>query len=221
MNVALASLGRWLRGADRVTGRGKDGRWVVVDTETSGTDPTADRLLAVGGVGVDATGILLGDSFEIVLKSDAPVDAANIAVHGIGRGAQATGTPARDALSAFREWAADAPRVGFHADFDRTALRIASARAEIAEETMPWLDLAPLAAALVPDAYRRGSRSLDDWLAAFGIECSTRHNAGSDALATAELLLTLRALAAKQGALGFEALVRTSRAQKWLGAGRT
>ena len=58
-----------------------------------------------------------------------------------------------------------------------------------------WLDLAPLAGALVPEAYRYGGRSLDDWLAAFGIECTIRHNAAADALATAELLLRLRSLA--------------------------
>lgn len=74
-----------------------------------------------------------------------------------------------------------------------------------------------LAGALVPKAYRDGGRSLDDWLAAFGIECTIRHNAVSDALGTAELLLRLRAIAAKQGIRGFEALVKAARAQKWLG----
>ena len=86
--------------------------------------------------------------------------------------------------------------------------------------TAPWLDLAALAAALVPDASRYGDRSLDDWLAAFGIECTIRHNAAADALATAELLLRLRAIAAKQGARGFDALVRAARQQKWLGNAR-
>ena len=75
-----------------------------------------------------------------------------------------------------------------------------------------------LAGALVPDTYRSGGRSLDDWLAAFGIECVVRHNAAADALATAELLLRLRALAAKQGTRGFAALVKAAKQQKWLGA---
>jgi len=214
MNLALASLRRWL-------GRGvagtPTGRWVVVDTETSGLDPARDRLLAIGAVAVDDGGILLDDSFEIVLQSDPSGDAANIAVHGIGHGAQAAGMPVRDALAAFREWAADAPRVGFHTDFDRAVLRVAFAGAGLPADDRPWLDLAPLAGALVPEAYRYGGRSLDDWLAAFGIECTIRHNAASDALATAELLLRLRAIAAKQGTRGFAALVKAARAQKWLG----
>ena len=214
MNSALASLRRWL---GRDTAPTLTGRWVVVDTETSGLDPEHDRLLAIGAVAVDDDGISLDDSFEIVLKGDPSGDAANIAVHGIGHGAQAAGVPVRGALEAYREWAADAPRVGFHTDFDRAVLRVAFAGAGLPADDRPWLDLAPLAGALVPEAYRYGGRSLDDWLAAFGIECTIRHNAASDALATAELLLRLRAIAAKQGTRGFAALVKAARAQKWLG----
>ncbi len=214
MNSALASLRRWL-GRDALATPA--GRWVVVDTETSGLDPEHDRLLAIGAVAVDDDGILLDDSFEIVLKGDPSGDAANIVVHGIGHGAQAAGVPARSALDQYCKWAADAPRVGFHTDFDRAVLRVAFAGAGLPADDRPWLDLAPLAGALVPEAYRYGGRSLDDWLAAFGIECTIRHNAASDALATAELLLRLRAIAAKQGTRGFAALVKAARAQKWLG----
>jgi len=214
MNFGLASLRRWL---GRDAAATPAGRWVVVDTETSGLDPERDRLLAIGAVAVDDDGILLDDSFETIVQGDPSGDATNIAVHGIGHGAQAAGMPARDALAAFREWAADAPRVGFHADFDRAVLRVAFAGAGLPADDRPWLDLAPLAGALVPEAYRYGGRSLDDWLAAFGIECTIRHNAASDALATAELLLRLRAIAARQGTRGFAALVKTARAQKWLG----
>jgi len=218
MSFGLASLQRWLggRGGQGAT-PAPTGRWIVVDTETSGLDPERDRLLAIGGVAVDDDGILLDDSFEIVLKSDPARDARNVTIHGIGYEAQAAGVPAPAALAAFQGWAAGAPRVGFHADFDRAVLRIAFAGADVRAEDTPWLDLAPLAAALVPGAQRYGGRSLDDWLAAFGIECTIRHNAAADALATAELLLRLRSIAATQGAYGFEALRATARQHKWLG----
>lgn len=218
MSGALQSLRRWL-GADRgeAAARPSPGRWIVVDTETSGLDPARDRLLAIGGVAVDADGIQIGDSFEIVLQSAPSGDAENIALHGIGHGAQAAGTPAPGALAAFRDWAADAPRAGFHADFDRAVLRNAFAAAGLPVDDPPWLDLATLSQALAPDACRYGNRSLDDLLAAFGIECTIRHNAAADALATAELLLELRAIAARQGTHGFAALVRAARQGKWLG----
>ncbi len=216
MSFGLQPLRRWLGTPAAGTSLG---RWVVIDSETSGLDPARDRLLAIGGVAVDDDGILLGDSIEVVVKGAPSGDAANIVVHGIGHGAQQAGTPVRDALIAFRTWAGDAPRVGFHSDFDRTVLRVASAGANLPADDRPWLDLAPLAAALAPERRRRGdeSGSLDDWLAAFGIECSTRHNAASDALATAELLLRLRAIADAQGTRGFDALVGAARAKKWLG----
>jgi DNA polymerase-3 subunit epsilon len=217
MIAALGSLQRWLRGRRENPATEPAGRWIVVDTETAGLDPQRDRLLAIGAVAVDDGGILLDDSFEVVLKNDAVGEAANIVVHGIGVGAQAAGVPASEALASFSDWAASAPRVAFHADFDRVALATASVAEGFCADDVPWLDLAPLAAALSPDAHRRGSRSLDDWLAAFGIECAVRHNAAADALATAELLLRLRAIAAKQGTRGFDALVKAARARKWLG----
>ncbi len=210
----IASLLRWFGRRPRA---GPAGRWVVVDTETAGLDPDRDPLLAIGGVAVDDEGIRVDDSFEIVLRSAAAGDAANIVVHGIGHAAQAAGTPAPAALAAFAEWAGEAPRVAFHADFDRAALRNAYALAGVPAANGPWLDLAPLAAALAPNADAKRGRSLDDWLAAFGIECALRHNAAADALASAELLLRLRAMAARQGRIGFDALVRTARQQKWLG----
>ena len=207
-----------LFGGDRGGDASAASRWIVVDTETSGLDPEKDRLIAIGAVAVDDDGVLPGDSFEIVLQGAASGEAANIVVHGIGHEAQRAGVPARDALAAYLEWSAGAPRVGFHTDFDRVVLAHAFAAQGMSDDRRAWLDLAPLAGALVPDTYRDGGRSLDDWLAAFGIECVVRHNAAADALATAELLLRLRALAAKQGTRGFAALVKAAKQQKWLGS---
>lgn len=216
MTGVFAAL-RQLFGRGRREGADPAGdRWVVVDTETSGLDPERDRLLGIGGVAVDAEGIRLADSFEVILRGEAIGNAANIVVHGIGHGAQARGMPAAEALARYRDWVAGAPLVGFHADFDRAVMRNAFAGAGIEASDAPWLDLAPLAGALVPDAYRYGGRSLDDWLAAFGIECTIRHNAAADALATAELLLRLRSLAQRQGTRGYAGLMKTARQQKWL-----
>jgi DNA polymerase-3 subunit epsilon len=220
MIPGISSLRRWLSGASRQDGATAAAeRWVVIDTETAGLDPDRDPLLAIGAVAVDGDGIRLDDSFEVFVRSAPAGNAANIVVHGIGHAAQASGTPPPAALAAFREWTGDAPRVGFHADFDRAVLRKAFRRAGVEDSVAPWLDLAPLAAALAPDALRRDAKNLDDWLSAFGIECGQRHNAGADALATAELLLRLRAIGARQGRSGFAALARTARQGKWLGTG--
>ncbi|MEO6565040.1 MAG: 3'-5' exonuclease, partial [Casimicrobiaceae bacterium] len=60
----------------------------------------------------------------------------------------------------------------------------------------------------------------DDWLAAFDITMAARHNAAADALATAELLLLLRARAEPGMQFDHGALVQLSRQHRWLAAGR-
>ena len=91
-----------------------EGRWVVLDVESSGLDAARDRLLAIAAIALRIEGrspcIDLGDSFEVVLRQpDAVVDKANILLHGIGVGAQREGMPAREALEAFAAWAGAAP----------------------------------------------------------------------------------------------------------------
>ena len=195
-------------------------RWVVVDTETTGLDPSRDALLAIGGVAVEAEGIDAADSFEVVVQHTGTTDAANLVVHGLGRETLHAGVPAAAALRAFHAWVAGAPCVAFHADFDRQVLTRAAALANVPVPVGPWLDLAPLAAALSPEVPRTGAGTLDEWLLASSIECSGRHNAASDALAAAELLLHLKARAAAQGAVGFDRLRELGHHRRWLGSHR-
>ena len=214
-----------LRGAlDRLLGRGAGrvdaARVVVVDTETTGLDADRDALVAIGAVAVDPQGIAIDDSFEVVVQREGPVDAANVALHGVGAQAQAAGTPLAEALAAFDAWTAEAPRVAFHADFDRRVLRRAAAAAGRRFDERAWLDVAFLAASLEPARWQAGRRSLDDWLDAYAIGTEARHTAAGDALATAELFLRLRAMARKHGVHGHEALARSAGQRRWLGADR-
>lgn len=195
---------------------GDSHRWVVVDTETSGLDPARDALLAIGAVAVDDAGIRIADSFEVVLRQDGPLTVDSVTVHGIGHDSQRTGVPVADALAAFIEFVDGAPCAGFHVAFDRAVLGRALAAAGIAGAPTRWLDAADLAATLFPEQGKRQKRSLDDWLARFGIETTARHTAAGDALATAELLLRLRALAAREDHRTFASLVRFSRHHRWL-----
>jgi DNA polymerase-3 subunit epsilon len=195
-------------------------RWLVLDVESSGLDPARDRLLAVAAVAVHVQGtqarIVLADSFEAVLHQPAVTqtpDKANILVHGIGVGAQAAGADPAQALAGFEAFAAVAPLIGFHAAFDRRLIERAMRAALGRRLPNAWLDVAELAAALQP---RQASRSLDDWLAAFGIECTQRHRAAADALATAELLLRLLPAARADGASGFAGLAKLAARRRWL-----
>jgi DNA polymerase-3 subunit epsilon len=99
----------------------------------------------------------------------------------------------------------------------RAVLDRAFAAANVGPMAVTWLDVAELAAALHPEQHNRGNRSLDDWLARYEIDTASRHSAAGDALATAELLLRLRVVAAAQGRRGFGALASMARQHRWLG----
>ena len=215
--LADAIAGRWRRWRE-VRTLAND-RWIVLDTETSGHDPARDLLLSIGAVAVDAQGIRVGDSLEVVLHNDHAGGRDNIVVHGIGYVAQSEGVPAAPALHALIDFVADAPCVGFHCAFDQAVLAQAAGRAGVTMPRWRWLDVAALAAALDARRYRDGCRDLDGWLAAAGIAVAARHNAAADALATAELLLHVRARAERAERTNFAALARISRQHRWLAAG--
>ena len=169
-------------------------RWIVLDVETTGLDPASDRLLAIAaiaiqvGPGFTKPAIVLGDSYEAVIKQDLASDRDNILIHHIGVGAQESGSPANEALEQFRKWVGDAPLLAFHAPFDMGMINRAYHHHGLPPLKNDWIDIEPLAAV---SGIHPKARALDDWLQLFGIECSVRHQAAADTLATCELLLCL------------------------------
>jgi DNA polymerase III subunit epsilon len=195
------------------------GRWVVLDVESSGLDAAHDRLLAIAAIALrreaGAPRIALGDSFEVVLRHEAaPVDKANILLHGIGVGAQSEGVPAPHALAEFERWVGASPLIGFHVAFDETLIQRAMRDALGRRLANAWIDLADVAQVVRPDV---SGRSLDEWMAALGVACAVRHQAAADTLATAELLLKLwpKVLDQRQGD-DWRALARLAAQRRWL-----
>jgi len=189
----MSLLTRWFGGGPGVD----EARWVVVDVEATGLDVAQDRLLAIAAIAVrvaPAPAIDLADSFEVVLRQDAAgrdpaaIDRDNILLHGIGVGEQRAGIDPAEALGAFDRYVGRSPLLGFHAEFDRAMITRASRAVLGRVAPNPWLDLEPVAAVVRPDVR---TRSLDEWMAHFGITCLRRHQAAADTLATAELLLAL------------------------------
>lgn len=169
-------------------------RWVMVDVETTGLNPASDRLLAIAAVALyrDPVAkhlrVALGDSFEVVLRQVRPSGKGNILIHHIGEQAQANGLAPASALESFRRWVGASPLLAYHASFDAGMIDRAYRAQGLAPLAAEWLDLEPLARLFGGNPK---ARALDDWLAHFDIECAVRHQAASDAFATAELLLRL------------------------------
>lgn len=197
-------------------------RWVVVDVETTGLNPTRDRLLALAGVAVrldDGTPqVVPGDSFEVVLRQHTAVlDKPNILLHGIGVGAQRAGADPPAGLARFEAWVASSPLIAFHAAFDEVVIQRAAKAALGRRLAGSWLDLEALARLARPDV---AARSLDDWLAAFDVAVAMRHQAAADALATAQLLQALwPALIASREPMDFTSLRKRAQQLRWLGIG--
>lgn len=168
-----------------------ESRWVVLDVETSGLDAKRDNLLAIAAIAVklDWTAkrlsVVPADSFEVVLRQETTSSRDNILLHGIGVQRQRDGMEPRAALQAFADYAGPSPLLAFHAVFDQTMIgRYAQAQLGAALPN-PWVDIEHLCA-VTHEGVR--ARSLDEWMAHFGITCAVRHQAAADTLAECELL---------------------------------
>lgn len=189
---------------------------MVVDVETGGLNPLTDPLLSIGAVEIVEGRIRLGAGFEAHLQQQAVTSHENILIHGLTHSQQLAGTAAREALLGFAEFAAGGPfcrlpcRLRPH--------RLAGGHAKGAGLGLPgrWLDAAILAPLLFPQ-WAAGCRSLDDWLARFGIANYARHSAAADAAATAQLWLILLQAAERQKLRTLKDLEALAHARKWLG----
>lgn len=191
------------------------GRWVVVDVESSGLDAGRDALIAVGALAVVDGAIDLADSFEVVLRQEAPSSVENIEVHGIGGTEQTEGEAPAAALAAFLDFVGKDPLVAFHAPFDSIMLRRAIDEHLGLAFKRPWLDLADVAPLAWPK-YASRLEGLDAWLEQFSIPVAFRHRAIADCLATAQLMLMVLEEAPVIGAPTAGRLLGLSGAGRWL-----
>lgn len=193
-------------------------RWIVLDVETSGLDPHSDRLLAIAAVALDVSpdferiSIVIGDSYEAVLKQNLPSSKDNILVHHIGAQAQSEGRSPVEVLEEFRAWVGHCPLLAFHAAFDEAMINRAYGLYGLEPLQNEWLDIEPLAKIT---GVNPSLRALDDWLEHFGIECAVRHQAAADTFVTAELLMRLWPYL-KREASSWASLRRIARQANWI-----
>lgn len=180
----------WLGGA-RAAPPAAVERWVALDVETSGLDVRRDRLLAIAAIGLQVDWprqrleVRLGDSFEVVLRQEEVSSRDNILLHGIGVQSQRNGIEPMAALEAFEAYVGQAPLLAFHSAFDEALIGRHLKQCLGRRLPNPWVDIEHLCAATHPQVR---ARSLDEWMAHFGIVCPQRHQAAADTLAECELL---------------------------------
>ena len=190
-------------------------RYVVVDVEASGLNMVKDRLISIGAVAVVEGAIDTRDVFEIILRQDEVSTHDNILLHGIGGSAQSDGVEPADALLAFLAYIGKAPLVAYHAEFDQAMIARAMREFLGLRFEQAWLDLAWI----MPELFRERIDAqvvLDDWLKLFGIENIQRHNAVSDAYATAKLLQVALAHSERRAAPSPKSLFEIEKTRRWL-----
>lgn len=193
-------------------------RWIALDVETSGLDARRDRLLAIAAIGlrVDWAAqrlvIVPGDSFEVVLRQEVASTKDNILLHGIGAQRQRDGVEPAAALQAFAEYAGAAPLLAFHSAFDETMIGRFMRQHLGRDLANDWVDIEHLCA-VTHEQVR--ARSLDEWMAHFGIECAVRHQAAADTLAECELLLRVWPRVASQ-CRNWREVKKLAAQQRWI-----
>lgn len=173
-------------------------RYVVVDVEATGSNVSSDRLCAIAALALVDGQIDFKDAFQLVLPDveqgvDSAPSPAERPTPQLGVAGQSV-----EALIAFLQFVGKAPLVAYNAPFVARMIDDALAEHLGIKLGLPWIDLAWV----LPDLFRDADDAqggLDGWLAHFGVDSIDRHNALSDAFATAQLLQIAIADAARKG----------------------
>jgi DNA polymerase-3 subunit epsilon len=200
-SAEAVALGAWLPRPQRI----EDARFCVVDLETTGMRPTADRIVEIGAVIVE--GYELGDTYERLVDPGVPIPAAITRITGIGDGDLAGRSRIRPALDGFVRFAGAAVLVAHNARFDVGFLDAEISRARSRRLACTVIDTVGLARRLLPGRRRYSLAALAERYATAATPC---HRALPDALATAELLLVLIGKAQEGGAETVDDLVALS-----------
>jgi DNA polymerase III epsilon subunit family exonuclease len=174
----------------------EDAELVVFDLETTGLSASRDRMCEIGAVRVRA--LEIAETFETLVQPGVVLPPTIARLTGI-RDADLRRAPRPElAVRRFLGFAGDAPLAAHNARFDVGFLDRAVERLTGRRVAAPVVDTVWLARRLLQ---RRSERfSLSQLAHFFGTSCEPCHRALPDALATAEILVSLLGLAQERGA---------------------
>jgi DNA polymerase-3 subunit epsilon len=177
-------------------------RFVALDSETTGLNPVTDRIITIGAVAVQGGDIVLGDSFEALLRVER--NTAAVTVHGITRDETRGGVDEPDALRRFLDYLQDGVIVGHHIDHDISTLNAGYQRHwgfDLRNRSLDTMDLTLHLerSGAFADRQRIREFTLDSLCELFGVIPHDRHTAGGDAFITAQVFLRLFRLSLRHG----------------------
>ncbi len=185
---------------------------VVIDTETTGLDVAADRVVSVGAVRLHGPRIFRHITLDRLVNPGRPIPARSTAVHGISDAMVAGAPPFAHILADVADFLDGAVAVGHCIGFDLKMLEGEATRAAGAWSSPPALCTMRLAGALFDET---DDLSLEAVAERLGVSVQGRHTALGDALVTAEVYVRLLPLLAEAGVLRLgEALAFAERPRK-------
>ncbi len=173
-----------------------DLHYTVIDTETTGLNPSAgDEIIAIGAVRIIGGRLLEQETFDCLIDPRRPLSEAAIAIHGI-QPAMLRGQPTlKEVLPRFKRFIEDSVIVGHNVAFDMRFLTLKEAQTGVSFNH-PVLDTLLLAWAIHP--YQE-EHSLESLAHRLGVSLNQRHHALGDALTTARIFIALLPLLAERG----------------------
>ena len=182
----------------------RDATFVVVDTETTGTNAGTDRLLEIAAVKVQGGRIV--DQFARLVNPQRSVPRRITMLTGITTAMVFDKPPTAEVLPAFLDFVGDAVLVAHNMPFDIGFLNAEFQRAGLAPIPNETLCTLRLARRLLRGLHSKALSSLIDF---FDLVIENRHRALGDALAATHIFLRfVDQVYAEQGIETVEALLR-------------
>ena len=169
---------------------------LVLDTETTGLDVNADRVVSIGAVRMHGARVYRSRVFDRLVNPAVAIPPRAIAVHGITDAMVADAEAFAPVFDRLRPLLAGMVLIGHHVTFDILMLRRECQLAGAGWPDPPFLDTLLLAAALDVDWPGLG---LEDLASTLGVDVHGRHTALGDSLVTAEVFARLIPLLQDEG----------------------
>ena len=157
-------------------------RYVVIDFETTGLDPDADRIIEMAAVRVQNGKII--EHFHSLVNPGIPIPAESFQIHGINDSMVAKAPRIEDVLPSFLDFIGSDLPAAHNAKFDASFLIAACSRCGLPYPPK-YFDTMRLSV-YWPNL---GSRSLANFLDRAGIKNTDAHRSLGDAIATAKLII--------------------------------
>jgi DNA polymerase-3 subunit epsilon len=172
----------------------EEGRFVVVDLETTGGRAAAGSIIEIGAYRM--VGRRICESFQSLVRPRMRIPRFISGLTSITEDMVASAPPIEEVLPAFRKFLGDAVLVAHNAAFDRSFLDFEFRRLFGLGLTNPILCTVRMARRFVPSLKRR---RLDLLANHFGLSTEGRHRGLGDARMAAELLSIFLEIAAQMG----------------------